>query len=82
MSTTKAFDFTGQVAIVTGAGSRMPGKDFLSSCLLYDVTGGMANKILQVKLAMDVQLQSCSPDRAPRLPWWTTMSNGPRKQNE
>jgi hypothetical protein len=26
MAAAKAFDFTGEVAIVTGAGSRMPGK--------------------------------------------------------
>lgn len=35
MSPTKAFDFTGQVAIVTGAGSRMAGTDFLSFSILF-----------------------------------------------
>ena len=51
MAPPRAFDFTGDVAIVTGAGSRMDGKHTISNY------GGSFSLTFQVRLAMDVPLR-------------------------
>lgn len=56
-----AFNFDQEVAIVTGAGSRMPGM-FLPVLIPINLT------LIQVKLATGERLQFSSPARVAKLP--------------
>lgn len=69
-----AFNFEGEVAIVTGAGSRMPGM-FLQLRIHIHLT------LMQVKLAMGERLQFFSPARVAKLLWLTSTLSGRKRRS-
>jgi hypothetical protein len=80
MSVPKAFDFTGEVAIVTGAGSRMPGWFSFAFHTRLSAISSLTGKF-QARSAMAEQQRFSSPAKGQRLRWWTTMLNGLKKQS-